>query len=213
MSKEHSSISGFEESVATASKLFESQEKRREVLIKDSREVILLCSKAIVSTHSGKVKEAKESLEKVRVKLKKLNKTAEQDLARYILAAEMEFVEASAFVRLVEGGGIASLKEFDVGPSSYILGMLDVIGEVKRKVFDDVRAGKREEAERLFGLAETIYSLIKPLAAFDNLVPGIRKKLDVDRILLEDMRALITEEVRRDKLLKQMEKLTKRAES
>jgi Predicted RNA-binding protein of the translin family len=209
LSNHQLSSSGFEESVGKVAKIFQSQEKRRELLIKESRDVILLCSKAIVNVHSGKIDEAKQSLSKVKAKLKKLTKTAEQDLARYIQVAQSEYVEASAFLKLIEENDIPSIEDFEVEPSSYILGMLDVIGEVKRKVFDDVRTGKREEAEKLFNYSETIYSSIKPLSAFDNLVPGIRKKLDVDRILLEDMRALITEEVRRDKLLKQMEKLTK----
>lgn len=202
--------SKFEEDISSISRFLESQEERRETLIKESREVILLCSKAIINAHSGMMDEAKESLDKVRTRLKKLSKTAEQDLAKYIIAAQMEYVEASAFVRLIEENYIASIKDFEVEPSSYVLGMLDVIGEIKRKVFDDVRTGKKDEAERLFVAAERIYSLLKPLAAYDNLVPGIRKKLDVDRILLEDMRALMTEEARRDKLLRQMEKLTER---
>lgn len=208
--KKSGRLSEFERSIADATKMFEGVEKRREALIKESRDVVLFCSKAIVNVHSGDLKSAKKLLESAREKLAKLRGTAETDLERYLVFAEAEYVEARSFLQLLETGRISSIDEMEVKAASYVLGLLDVIGELKRKVFDSVRVGRRGEAERLFGDAEEIYSVIKPLAAYDNLVPGIRKKLDIDRILLEDMRALITEEVRREKLLKEMEKLERK---
>ncbi|MGI0090976.1 MAG: hypothetical protein ACREBS_04645, partial [Nitrososphaerales archaeon] len=41
------------------------------------------------------------------------------------------------------------------------------------------------------------YLLISPFAVYDNIAPGIRRKLDVARILIEDTRATVTEEARR----------------
>jgi translin len=52
---------------------------------------------------------------------------------------------------------------------------------------------------------DDIYGSIYPLAVFDNLVPGLRKKLDVSRHLIEDVRSMMTEEERRRVLMKRID--------
>ena len=42
---------------------------------------------------------------------------------------------------------------------------------------------------------------IYPFAVYDNIVYGLRKKLDVARMLIEDIRATMTEEKRRKALI------------
>jgi translin len=48
---------------------------------------------------------------------------------------------------------------------------------------------------------EDIYNAIYPFAIYDNIVSGLRKKLDVARMLIEDIRAVVTEESRRRALM------------
>jgi translin len=200
----------FENSLSDITKSLESTEKRRETLIKDSRNVLALCSRSIVAAHAGDFREADAALENAKTGLKKLREAAEHDLEKYLLGAEIEFVEASVFISILKTHRVIGGEELGVRPGPYILGLLDTVGEIKRKVFDSVRVGEQDEAVELFQLADEIYSSIKPLAVFDNVVPGIRRKLDVDRNLLEDMRALITEEVRRERLLKSMDRFERR---
>lgn len=203
-------ISTFERSIVSAVRKFESDEKRRESLLKDSRDVLSFCSKAIVAAHTGNIKQSKSDIESAAHELGKLRLAAGDDLDRYIQSSEMEFVEAVVFLALLSKEDIPGYEELGVKPSSYVLGLLDVVGEIKRKVFDYVRVDRHQEASRLFECAESIYLTIRPLAIFDNLIPGIRRKLDVDRILLEDMRSLITEEVRRNKLLDSLSRVERK---
>jgi len=202
--------SKFDRSIHEAVRKFESDEKRRELLIKDSRDVISFCSKAIVASHIGDFRVAKMNIENASEGLKKLRVAAASDLDRYIQSSEMEYVEATVFLALLNNREIPGLEEIGVKPSSYVLGLLDVVGELKRKVFDYVRVDKQREASRLFEYAESIYLTIKPLAIFDNLIPGMRRKLDVDRMLLEDMRGLMTEEVRRNRLLDSLNRVERK---
>ena len=52
-------------------------QERREKLIKSSRDVILLCSKSIVSIHNKKLQQAKAEMEQAKVMLDDLRQYAE----------------------------------------------------------------------------------------------------------------------------------------
>ena len=68
----------------------------------------------------------------------------------------------------------------------------------------------QEDAHMHFNFMEHIYSLIYPLAIYDNLVGGLRRKLDIAKILIEDVRVLLTEESRRENMIRAIERLERR---
>jgi translin len=185
----------------------QSTQGRREKLIKGTRDVIMLCSKSIVSLHSGKFDEASQQANKARELLDELRQEAQADLYRYMIGAETELVEANALSAVISGSSIPSMDSLNVKGDSYILGLLDCVGELKRLVYDKIRVGKSMEANNLFALMEQIYSALFPFAAYDNIVPGVRRKLDVARILIEDTRAAVTEDSRRLAMLDAIDKL------
>ncbi len=185
----------------------QSTQGRREKLIKSTRDVIMLCSKSIVSLHSGKFDEASQQVKQARELLDELRLDAQTDLYRYMIGAETELVEANALRAIISGSSIPSMDTLNVKGDSYILGLLDCVGELKRLVYDKIRVGKSEEANNMFALMEQIYSALFPFAAYDNIVPGVRRKLDVARILIEDTRAAVTEDSRRLAMLDAIDKL------
>jgi len=74
----------------------------REFLLKNTREIIILCSKSIISVHKGDMKSAKNNLKQADVLLKKYKKKATPDLRRYMITPEQEFVEAASLIAIVE---------------------------------------------------------------------------------------------------------------
>ena len=76
---------------------------RRERILKESRDVILSCSRAIVYLHSGKTKEARSEIAKAKQVLEKLRKDGLGNLSRYLISPETEFVEASTVESIVLG--------------------------------------------------------------------------------------------------------------
>jgi translin len=56
---------------------------------------------------------------------------------------------------------------------------------------------------------QEIYNALYHFAVYDNFVSGIRKKLDVCRILIENTRELMTEESRRTILIRYLERISK----
>ena len=182
----------------------------REFLLKNTREIIILCSKSIISVHTGDMKSAKNNIKQADVLLKKYKKKATSDLRRYMIMPEQEFVEASSLIAIVEKNEIPSEKELDVMPESYVLGLMDCVGELKRMIFDKIRIGDIDNASRIFEIMENLYLHLYPFSMYDKVVKEARRKIDVDRILVDDVRGAITEEKRRSELIKALNKLQNR---
>lgn len=176
-------------------------QERREKLIKGTRDAVMLCSKSIVAMHHGQLKEAAENMEKAKVMLVEFRGFAKSDLYRYISVAEQELVEAFALKAVMEGSPLPQMGDLAVSGPSYLTGLLDTVGEVKRLVYDRMWSGNEKDAEKLFAVMEEIYGAVYPFAVYDNIVAGLRKKLDVARMLIEDIRAVVTEESRRRALI------------
>ncbi|MGA1974321.1 MAG: RNA-binding protein [Conexivisphaerales archaeon] len=200
-------------SLSSSARTLEEAAFRREKILKDSRDVVADCSRAIVSIHTGDKESAKSLILKARQSLKVLKDASRGEMDRYLTSPETEYVEAETLLALAGRKPLLSAEELSVQPGSYVLGLLDAIGEAKRRLFDSIRQGDLDEAERLFKVMETLYISIKPLAVYDNIVPGLRRKLDVDRSILEDTRSMVTEETRRTKLLKMMRSLEKKMDA
>ena len=191
-----------------AKSLAEMQDAR-EFLLKNTREIIIICSKSIISTHKGDMKSAKNNLKQADVLLKKYKKKATPDLRRYMIIPEQEFVEAASLIAIIEKKEIPSEKELGVMQESYVLGLMDCIGELKRMIFDKIRIGDIDNATRIFEVMENLYLYLYPFSMYDKVLKEARRKIDVDRILVDDVRGAITEEKRRSELITALNKLKK----
>ena len=190
-------------------KSLENVQDSREFLLKNTREIIILCSKSIIAVHKGDLKTGKNNLRYADKLLKKYKKKAVGQLRRYLITPEQEFVEAACLIAIVEKKEIPSDKKLSVMPESYVLGLLDCVGELKRRVFDEIRVGDIDEATRVFEVMENLYLHLYTFAMYDKVVKEARRKIDVNRILVDDVRSAITEEKRRAELIKVLQKLEK----
>jgi translin len=181
----------------------------REFLLKNTREIVILCSKSIIAVHKGDLKTGKNNLKQADLLLKKYKKKATGQLRRYLITPEQEFVEAACLIAIVEKKQIPSDKKLSVMPESYVLGLLDCIGELKRMVFDKIRIGDVDDATRIFEIMENLYLHLYTFSMYDKVVKEARRKIDVNRILVDDVRSIITEERRRTELIQILQKLEK----
>lgn len=203
-------LSNVQTDVEEINKKFKDIEKRRNAIIKGTRDATILCSKAIVSMHSHKKNESTEYIEKAKKLLKQFKELGKDDLQKYLYIAEQEFVEAYCLFSIAENSVIPGKRSLEVSDVSYVMGLLDCIGEIKRMIIDKIRSEGTSNVNALFELMDKIYGTIYPLAVYDNLMPGLRKKLDVSRILIENVRAIITEEKRRTIMIEKIEEFEKK---
>ena len=181
-------------------------ESSREKLIKENREIISSCSKAIILLHGNKIQEATDLIDNALNLLRDLKKFVISDLDRYLWPAEQEYVEARILKEIVEKKpNISSHIDLEVSHNAYLTGLLDCIGEIKRMIYDNLRRNDLETSLSLFVIIQSFYDQIYPFSFYDNIVPGVRKKLDVGKRIIEDVRITMTEEQRRKDFLNKFE--------
>jgi len=195
------------DSLKGVERLLAGQLERRDKLLKESRDVISSCSRAIIDVHGGKRAEAAKELSQARRLLKSLRRIADGPVSRYLVSPETEFVEAAAVYSLARGGGIPSRESLGTSPDAYLLGLLDTVGELKRLVLNSVMKGDVKRAKKFFASMEVLYNECSPLAVYDHVVNGTRRKIDVARMLVEDTRGLLAQELRREELDSSMKRL------
>ncbi len=200
------SLKNLKSSLNKIAKSLDAAQHSREYLIKNTRDVVISCSQSIIAAHKGDLPGAKKKLKTAQKLLLANRKKADSESKRYLLTPEQELVEASCFIAVLEKKQIPSIDSLKVSNESYILGLLDLIGELKRNVFDNIRVGKSKEASRIFEIMENLYLYLYPFAMYDKIVKEARKKLDVNRKLIEDARSAVTEEVRRAHLIDSINK-------
>jgi translin len=187
-----------------------SIEERREKLITGTRKVILLCGKSIVDLHRNEIQEGEKKIEEARLLLNEFRPYAKTDLQRYMTDAEQEFVEASMLKSICKGSPLPLREDLNVSGPSYITGILDTIGEIKRLVYDRMRTSQTTDVIRLFSLMQELYNAVYVLGVYDNLIPGLRRKLDISKMITEDVRAAVTEDSRRELMINALAILEKK---
>jgi translin len=203
-------LSHVQSDVEEINKKFKDIEERRNTIIKGTRDATILCSKAIVSMHAHRKSESIENIEKAKRLLQQFRELGKDDLQKYLYVAEQEYVEACCLFSITEDNIIPSMRSLEVYDISYVMGLLDCIGEIKRMIIDKIRSEGISNVNTLFELMDRIYGTIYPLAVYDNLMPGLRKKLDISRLLIENVRAIITEEKRRTVMIERIQEFERK---
>ncbi len=187
-------------SLNNISKNLSKTQDQREFLLKNTREVISICSKTIIAVHKNDIKSANSKLSKAEKLLKKYRKISTPEIQKYLITPEQEFVEAASLIAIAEKKEIPSDKKLNVMGESYVLGLLDCIGELKRMIFDKIRGNDVKEATRIFDIMEDLYDNLYGFSMYDKVVKEARRKVDIARKLVDDARSVITEEKRRTEL-------------
>jgi len=194
------------EIVGEIDKLLSFREKERDAMIKKSRDVIRLSGWIINAIHRGSLEEAKQYLNELEKAVKEFLAHAKSD--NYLFYSGLvdstlaEYVEAVILYKLVTGEGLPGPNELGVTEISYLQGLGDVVGELRRLALDFMRVDRLEEAELMLELMEVIYNELRGLEYPDALIPGVKRKVDVARRLIDDTKALLIEVKGRKEVLK-----------
>jgi len=189
------------------------RETVHEEVQRDMRRATRLSKQAILFTHQERFKEAKKLLKEADGLFAKLHSAAktypDMVYSGLVDAAFQEYAEAQTLLGLVEENRFISPEEIDVNSVAYVLGLADVIGELRRRALDSLRKEDVKTAEDCLCLMEEIYVQFMSMDEAYMLVPGLRRKSDVARHIIENTRGDITIESRRSSLEKCMQNLEK----
>ncbi|MEM3718407.1 MAG: hypothetical protein QXD45_00055 [Candidatus Bathyarchaeia archaeon] len=182
------------------------KEKVKEKAQTDMRKTTSLSKQAILLIHQKRVNEARCLLEKAKEAITDLEKVAgefpEFTHTGLFNSALQEYAEANIFLTLVEQKRFATPKEINVPSIDYVLGLADVIGECRRLALDSLREGIAEKSEWCLQIMDQIYTELMAMDEAYMLVPGLRRKCDIARKIIETTRGDLTHELRMEKLEK-----------
>lgn len=201
-------------------KELKGKEKIRDKAQAEMRKLTSLSKQAILYIHQKRLKEAKRLLEKAKEITSRLNAVAKENpdiihRGLYDIALQ-EYAEANIFLTSIEEGRFVTPTEINVPSVDFVLGLADVIGEYRRLALDALREGNAKKSEECLMIMDEIYTELMAMNEAYMLVPGLRRKCDVARKIIETTRGDVTHEVRRqslEKYMKRFEKLEKRFEA
>lgn len=172
-------------------KSIDDKDKIREKALRYSREIIIGCRKAIQNIHQIHMNNAKNNIKKSSDKLQDLYGLTKEhpDLyhAGFVENAAQELVEASCLYNVMRGRDLPDPDEIQTTYSSYLLGLCDLVGELRRTALDSIRSGKAKKADSYLEMMEEIYDVIIRFDYPSGLIP-IKKKQDIVRSLIEKTR-------------------------
>lgn len=172
-------------------KSIDNKDKIREKALRSSREIIIGCRKAIQHIHQDLMNDAKTNIKKASIKLQDLYNLTEDypELyhAGFVENAAQELVEAHCLYNIMKGKDLPDPDKLQTTYSSYLLGLCDLVGELRRTALDSIRSGNTKEADKCLNMMEEIYDVIIRFDYPSGLIP-IKKKQDLVRGLIERTR-------------------------
>ncbi len=191
---------------------FDARTSARDQALAQARALTRACSQAIRAVHRDEDDAMNERLEEARQLAESLRSGLKQhpDLyyAGYTQDALKEFVEANATCALIKNQPLPEPHELDVEYSTYLNGLAEVIGELRRRSLDILRHGYSAEAERLLTSMDDIYSILVTMDYPDAITNGLRRQTDVARSIIERTRGDITFSLRGEHLERAISRLS-----
>jgi len=172
-------------------KNIDDKDKIREQALRNSREIIINCRKSIQSIHQKQIKKAEGNIKKAGETLKSLydltKNHPELYHAGFVENAAQELVEAHCFLNITQGKDLPDPDEINTTYSSYLMGLCDLVGELRRTSLDSIRKGESKKADKCLDMMEEIYDVIIRFDYPSGLIP-IKKKQDRVRGMIEKTR-------------------------
>ncbi|WP_455368462.1 hypothetical protein [[Eubacterium] cellulosolvens] len=185
----------------------------RDSIFEFSRISIRSSGSAIIELHRGNIEKAVTHLRNAESAIKDLEgilrKRKELECLGNVTVAYQEYAEAKILYGIMTKNKLLSLKEVNVKIEPYLLGLLDFLGELRRRCLNFLKEGKLADAENMLRIMEGIH---EDLYSIDHtrIISGFRHKMDTARKLIEITRGDVVNEFRRLSLENALKSLEKR---
>lgn len=125
----------------------------------------------------------------------------------YTQDALKEYAEASITCALILHQPLPTPQDLGLVPHTYLNGLAETVGELRRRILDILRHGYSEEVETLLGHMDDIFSVLVTMDYPDAITYGLRRQTDVARSIIERTRGDVTFSLRGEHLERSISKL------
>lgn len=164
----------------------EQADKEREIVIKDSRNVLKSSKQAIFALHRNNLDEAKELLATAKQEKEAIEQKIENPRSHsgsFSNACE-EYAEAALFLHFQEKGELLSFSELDLTNEEYLGACADLTGELGRRAVILATERKQEEVKKIRDFTDDLYG---EFVKFDFRNGELRRKYDSIKYNLQKM--------------------------
>jgi len=188
------------------------QEDAKYELLKRISDTLKKCRQSVKAAYAQDFKKARRLLDEVQSDIKDITKKASKngvyDSWPPIVQTYQEFLEA-VFIYWFTSGRRYRLRS-KPPPASILYAVSDLIGELKRVMMEKLRRGRLDEAEDTYNTMVQLYENLSTIALGEAVLPGFKRKVDVNRASVESAFTVLNEELRRKAFLSSMEECLKK---
>lgn len=190
---------------------FEARNAARDRALAQTRTLIRHCANAIRAVHRDETALAQENLGAAAQLVNTLKKdlAAYPDLyfAGYTQDALKEYAEANAVYSLIVQDRLPDPEEIGVEHATYLQGLAEATGELRRRCMDLLRSGHSQDAEKLLTYMDDIYAVLITMDYPDAITGGLRRLTDLARGVTERTRGDMTISRRQEQLEQSLHRL------
>lgn len=184
---------------------FDAQNDARDRALSQTRTLTRHCAHAIRAVHRMERQNAAAELEQAGKIVEMLITTLKNDhpnlyFAGYTQDALKEYAEARIVYALVDNEPLPNPHELELEPATYLRGLAEAVGELRRRILDILRGGHSTEAERLLKHMDEIYAVLVTMDYPDAVTYGLRRQTDICRSIIERTRGDMTLSFRQHQL-------------
>ena len=209
-------MTNFDEIAERIHQEFETCTAARDRALTQARTLTRACAHAIRATHRNEDDLAQEHLSQAGQLVQTLRSELVNypDLyhAGYTQDALKEYAEATLVYALVHGLEIPGYSDLHLEPATYLQGLAEAAGELRRRCLDMLLNENPAEAQRLLALMDEIYAILVTMDYPDAITGGLRRLTDVARSIIERTRGDLTMSLRQESLEHSLRQLEARLE-
>jgi translin len=183
---------------------FDTLTAARDAALNHARALTRACALSIRAVHRDETDVMQSHLDEAR-QLADALRTGLADFpalyyAGYTQDSLKEFAEASITCALIRHEPLPTPEELDLPPHTYLNGLAESVGEMRRRCLDMLRQDNSSEAEHLLALMDDIFSILVTMDYPDAITNGLRRQTDIIRAIIERTRGDVTFSLRGEKL-------------
>jgi translin len=186
----------------------------RDRALTQARTLTRHCANAIRAIHRNEHELAHQHLDDARLLIQSLRDNLkdfpELFYAGYTQDALKEYAEASLVYALINNGDFPTPDDLLLEPATYLQGLAEAVGELRRRCLDMLLNDNPKEAERLMGEMDDIYAILVTMDYPDAITGGLRRLTDVARGIIERTRGDLTLSLRQERLENSLKELETR---
>lgn len=190
----------------------EARHRAREDAYTASRRVIRAAANAIRAIHRREEDVARTLLTEATTSLEVVRQAIEHRPqltgAGFVLDAQKEYAEARLVLGLLadQADRLPGPGDLAIDTAAWLNGLAETVGELRRRMLDNLRDGDHAGAEDALAAMEDIIALLVTIDFPDAVTGGLRRSTDVARSITERSRGDLTTALALDRVYRALER-------